>query len=241
MKAIAVIPARYESTRLPGKPLKDICGKTMIHRVYEAVVSTKLFDEIIVATDDTRIANEVSSFHGQSVMTSSDCKSGTDRVFEASRSKDCDVIVNVQGDEPFIDDKTLSELLEAFKDPEVEVASLMTQIANETDYSNPNCVKVVCDNNNNALYFSRSPLPYSRDAVEFTSYRHIGVYAFRKDTLGLFVKLNQGKLELIEKLEQLRLLENGIKIRMVKTDYQGIGIDTQHDLDKAIEIIKVVD
>ncbi len=238
MKYIAVIPARYESTRLPGKPLKDICGMTMIHRVYEAVDNTRLFDEVIVATDDQRIMNEVESFAGNCRMTSTDCQSGTDRVYEASKDMDCDVIVNVQGDEPFIDKNTLAKLLEAFNDSEVKVASLMTKIINESDYSNPNCVKVVCDTLGDAMYFSRSPLPYARDENKFDFYRHIGVYAFQKEILAKFVELPQSDLEQVEKLEQLRLLENGYSIRMVQTDYQGIGIDTEEDLDKAINNIK---
>jgi len=239
MKIVAVIPARYESTRLPGKPLAMIAGKTMIQRVYEAVKETNLFDEVIVATDDERIMSEVERFSGVACMTSNECRSGTDRVAEALKDKDFGIVVNVQGDEPFITKEPLETLISSFRDPSVMVSSLMTEITAQTDVNNPNCVKVVCDKNSDALYFSRSALPYSRDEAVCKQYRHIGVYAFRKEMLYTFVRLQQSPLEQIEKLEQLRLLENGIKIRMVETKYQGIGIDTPEDLDKANTILSL--
>jgi 3-deoxy-manno-octulosonate cytidylyltransferase (CMP-KDO synthetase) len=236
MKTIAVIPARYASTRLPGKPLAMLAGKTLIQRVYEAVTDTKLFDKVIVATDDKRIKTVVTNFGGDCRMTSPDCQSGTDRIAEAVRELDFEIVVNVQGDEPFITREPLANLLAEFNYPEVEVASLMTQITEEEDILNPNCVKVVCDNNKDAIYFSRASIPFDRDSSgNFAYMRHIGVYAYRREVLFRFIQLEQGELEKIEKLEQLRLLENSYKIRMIESDYTGIGIDTPEDLMKANE------
>ena len=236
MKVIAIIPARFDSTRFPGKPLAKLGNKYIIQHVYEQAKKSGLFAEVIVGTDDQRIFEVVNGFGGKVTLTSKKHKSGTDRVAEVcekmSCCKDADVIINVQGDEPFISEKPLKKLIEAFNDPEVMVASLMHELLKDID--NPNVVKVICDENNDALNFSRTPNPESR----IPNYKHIGVYAFRRKTLFEFVQLPESKLEKIEKLEQLRLLENGYKIRMVLTSYKGIGIDTPKDLEKAENLLK---
>lgn len=234
MKVIAVIPARYSSTRFPGKALALLNGKPIIQHVYEAAEQSELFSKVIVATDDERIAKAVHSFNAFVVMTSSEHKSGSDRIAEVIENMDCDVVFNIQGDEPFITKQPLSDLKDVFHDPTVQVASLMHEMTNEEEIVNPNNVKVICDRLGNALYFSRSLIPYDRDKTQQVTYwKHIGVYAYLKKTLLRFVAIPQGKLERIESLEQLRLLENGIPIRMVKTAYKGIGIDTPEDLEKA--------
>ncbi len=231
MKFIAVIPARFASVRFPGKPLAMLQGKPIIRHVYERVWNSQLFEDVIVATDDDRIREAVASFGGKVTMTSDSHPSGSDRIAEAINGMDCDVVFNVQGDEPMIDADTLSRLKQVFSDPSVRVASLMTPLNDDKALLNINIVKVITDNNMNALYFSRSPIPCNRDNLTGVEYfRHIGVYAYRKQTLLDFVNLPQGKLEQIEKLEQLRFLVNGIPIRMVTTPYQGIGIDTPEDL-----------
>lgn len=233
MKIIAIIPARFASVRFPGKPLAMLKGKTIIRHVYERVLMSNLFHDVIVATDDERIMNEMRSIDGRFQMTSTKHLSGSDRIAEVVASLDCDVVFNIQGDEPMIEAMPLAKLISAFQDITVQVGSLMTQITKPEDLLNPNIVKVVTDNNSDALYFSRSTIPYDRDGDQnIVHYRHIGVYAYRKQVLLDFIKLPQSRLEQIEKLEQLRLLENGIPIRMVETDYQGIGIDTPDDLVK---------
>jgi 3-deoxy-manno-octulosonate cytidylyltransferase (CMP-KDO synthetase) len=235
MKVIAIIPARFDSTRFPGKPLVKLGNKYIIQHVYEQAIKSNLFEEVIVGTDDQRIFEAVDGFGGKVTLTSKKHKSGTDRVAEVCSKipccKDADVIVNVQGDEPFITEKPLKKLIDAFTDQSVQVASLMHELSK--DVENPNVVKVVCDENDNALNFSRIPNPESR----IINYKHIGVYAFRRKTLFEFVKLPESKMEKIEKLEQLRLLENGYKIRMVLTSYKGIGIDTPEDLEKAEKLL----
>ncbi len=231
MRIIAVIPARMGSTRFPGKALAPLCGKPIIQHVYEAAMSTALFDEVLVATDSISIIDAVSSFGGTAVMTSQSHQSGSDRIAEAITDCHADIIVNIQGDEPLIDKGSLEQIVAVFKDSTVDVASLYTSIDEIEMLFDPNIVKVVLDNADNAIYFSRAPIPYNRDNIpEVSYYRHIGVYAYRRETLLRFVKLPMGVLEQIEKLEQLRLLEHGIRIRMIATDYQGIGIDTPEDL-----------
>lgn len=231
MRIIAVIPARMGSTRFPGKALAPLCGKPIIQHVYEAAMSTALFDEVLVATDSDAIIDAVSSFGGTAVMTSQSHQSGSDRIAEAITDCHADIIVNIQGDEPLIDKGSLEQIVAVFKDSTVDVASLYTSIDEIEMLFDPNIVKVVLDNADNAIYFSRAPIPYNRDNIpEVSYYRHIGVYAYRRETLLRFVKLPMGVLEQIEKLEQLRLLEHGIRIRMIATDYQGIGIDTPEDL-----------
>lgn len=237
MNCLAVIPARYASIRFPGKPLALLKGKPVIQHVYERVLGSGLFQDVIVATDDERIAEAVHNFGGKCQMTSPEHNSGSDRIAEVIRDLDCDVVFNVQGDEPMIESEPLVKLKAVFDDSEVRVASLMTPFSDTQVLHNINIVKVVTDNKFNALYFSRSPIPCNRDnAPEIKFFRHLGVYAYRKDILLDFVKLPPGKLEQIEKLEQLRLLENSIPIRMVETSYQGIGIDTPEDLIQ-VEII----
>ncbi len=236
MKVIAIIPARFDSTRFPGKPLAKLGNKYIIQHVYEQAQKSGLFTEVIVGTDDQRIFEAVIGFNGKVTLTSKKHKSGTDRVAEVCDKmpccRDADVIVNVQGDEPFITEKPLRKLIDVFNDPEVMVASLMHKITKNIE--DPNVVKVVCDENNDAFNFSRIPNTESLTP----NYKHIGIYAFRRKTLFEFVKLPESKMEKIEKLEQLRLLENGYKIKMVLSSYKGIGIDTPQDLEKAENLLK---
>jgi 3-deoxy-manno-octulosonate cytidylyltransferase (CMP-KDO synthetase) len=234
MKVIAIIPARYDSTRFPGKALALLNGKPIIQHVYEAAVKADIFSDVIIATDDERISKAVNQFRGQVVMTSTNHKSGSDRIAEVAQNLECDVVFNIQGDEPFITKQPLVDLKNIFEDPTVQVASLMHELQDSIEIENPGNVKVICDRNSNALYFSRAAIPFDRDGnFPFTYWKHIGVYAYLKKTLLRFVATPQGTLERIEALEQLRFLENGIPIRMVKTDYKGIGIDTPEDLEKA--------
>ncbi len=239
MKTAAIIPARFASTRFPGKPLAELLGKPMIQWVYEACTSSNLFDYTIVATDSPEIMQAVTAFGGDCRMTSSKHQSGTDRIAEVAQSLDAEILVNVQGDEPLIEKACLAELLSAFTDPEVGVASLKTVITETEDLQNPNVVKVVTDYRGDALYFSRSAIPFNRDNSSCQYYRHIGVYAYRKASLMKFISLPPSRLEQVEKLEQLRLLENGIKLRMITTDYQGIGIDSPQDLQIVTAILKI--
>lgn len=239
MRIIAVIPARYGSSRFPGKPLALLNNKPIIQQVYQQVKKSGLFDEILIATDDSRIYEEAMKFNANVVMTSSKHQSGTDRIAEACDKfeSDFDIVVNIQGDEPFITKKPLQDLISVFKDKNIQVGSLMHRL--ESEINNPNNVKVITDNDGFALYFSRSVIPYNRDGLKDILYfKHVGVYAFRRKTLYQFVNLPPSSLEKIEKLEQLRLLENNIKIKMVETNYKGIGIDTPEDLVKAEKIFK---
>jgi 3-deoxy-manno-octulosonate cytidylyltransferase (CMP-KDO synthetase) len=238
MKIIAVIPARYESTRFPGKLLAKLGTKPIIQHVYEQAQKTGLFAEIVVGTDDQRIFEAIDSFNGKVTLTSKKHTSGTDRIAEVCKKIECcqdaDIVVNIQGDEPFITTEPLQKLIDAFKNANVEAASLMHRM--KKDFDNPNLVKVVCDKDNFSLYFSRSLIPFDRDKNQNTKpeyFRHIGVYAFHRELLFRFVELPKSRLEEIEKLEQLRLLENGIRIKMIETEYDGIGIDTPEDLEKA--------
>lgn len=242
MKTIAIIPARYHSTRLPAKLMQDLCGKSVILTTYHAVEKTNLFNEICVATDSEIIYQEIISHNGKAVMSLKNHESGSDRIAEASQLYDADIVINIQGDEPFIDTDSLKKLIQVFKEDinkEIQVASLMTPIVDEEIINNPNNVKVVVDHYNIALYFSRSPIPYLRDKGSTANYfKHIGVYAFRKEALQEFTKLPIMPLEEAEKLEQLRYLEYGKKIKMVITNHQGIGIDTIEDLEKARKFLK---
>jgi len=238
MKFIAVIPARYASTRFPGKPLALLKGKPIIQHVYERVLNSNLFSDVIVATDDDRIAQLVKGFGGKYKITSADHISGSDRIAEVIKNLDCDIVFNVQGDEPMIETEPLARLKAVFQEEKVRVASLMTPTSDDKVLLDINIVKVLTDNKFNALYFSRSPIPFNRDNVTGVEYfRHIGVYAYRKQTLLDFIKLPPGRLEQIEKLEQLRFLENSIHIRMVETTYQGIGIDTPEDLTQVESLL----
>jgi 3-deoxy-manno-octulosonate cytidylyltransferase (CMP-KDO synthetase) len=237
MKIIAVIPARYASTRFPAKLMQDLGGKTVILRTYEAAIQTQLFDEVFVVTDSDLIYEEIISHGGKAIMSIKEHESGSDRIAEAVANLAVDLVVNVQGDEPFIDTESLAKLIAVFKnDPNktVDLASLMREITNEDDINNPNNVKVVTDQNGFALYFSRSVIPYPREQNVGVRYRqHIGVYAFRKQALLDFYSLPMKSLEASEKLEQLRYLEFGKRIKMVETTHVGIGIDTPEDLEKA--------
>ena len=235
-KTIAVIPARYESVRLPGKPLIELAGKTIIQRVYEQVSKAELVDEVIIATDDERILDHAKSFGARAEMTSADHQSGTDRIAElAKKNNDWDVIVNVQGDEPFIEPANIDKAIEPFKhDPTIKMTSLYHELSDEAEINNPNNVKVVTDMNDDALYFSRSPIPFPRDEKSSEPYKkHIGLYAYKRETLLSLSELSPSELEKVEKLEQLRALENKISIKMLKVESAPIGIDTQEDLEKA--------
>lgn len=233
MRAVAVIPARYGSTRLPGKPLLDICGKPLIQRVWDVVARVHGLDEIIVATDDESIAQVVLDFGGKAMMTPPDCQSGSDRVREVAQTVEADVYVNVQGDEPLLAPSDIEKLLDVLaEDASVRVATLCSSISREEAQS-PNQVKVVRDHAGNALYFSRAPLPFVREANETANYfGHIGIYAYRREALCAFPSLLDSSLEKAEKLEQLRFLQAGIPIRVLEVPKMGVGVDTQEDLER---------
>lgn len=234
MKIIGVIPARYGSTRFPGKPLVDIGGKPMIQHVWENSAESKLINKLYAATDDKRIFNAVNSFGGNAVMTSKKHKCGSDRIGEVIKKIKCDIVVNIQGDEPFINplniDKAIKPLLE---DKNIQVSTLCTPIKHSDEINNPNVVKAVIDKKGFALYFSRFAVPYNRDKTKNIVYfKHIGLYVYRKKYLLEFIKLKPSKLEETEKLEQLRILENGTKIKVVITNADSITVDTISDLKK---------
>jgi 3-deoxy-manno-octulosonate cytidylyltransferase (CMP-KDO synthetase) len=236
MKTVALIPARYAATRFPGKLMERLAGKSIILTTYENTVATGLFDQVMVVTDSSIIFNEIVDNKGAAVMSKASHESGSDRIVEAAKDITADVVVNIQGDEPFVNTKPLRELIAVFENPtgDVKVASLMHTIKEEALIKDPNSVKVVVDKDCNALFFSRSVIPYLRDKkITPVYYKHIGIYAFRKEVLMNFPKLPVTPLEATEKLEQLRFLENGIKIRMVKTRESPISIDTPEDLVRA--------
>ncbi len=232
MKSICVIPARYSSTRLPGKPLKDICGRPMICRVYERASKAKSVAEVIVATDDERIFLAVEKNGGRAMMTRADHKTGTDRLAEvAEKFSDAEVIVNVQGDEPLIEPALIDELVAEFvADKNLQMATVATELTDAEEMKNPNNVKVVLDKKNYALYFSRSLIPYPRNAGKSKIFKHIGIYAYRRNFLLDYAKMEPTPLEQSESLEQLRALENGFKIRVIKSSCKFIGVDTEEDL-----------
>ncbi len=244
MKFIAIIPARYQSTRFPGKPLALLGGKTVIQRVYENV--HRALEHVWVATDDNRIVKAVESFGGHAVLTLATHASGTDRCAEAARKLeghiDFDVVINVQGDEPFVRTDQIEALKTCF-DGESRIATLVKKIDTIDELFNPNRPKVVLNNSQHALYFSRSPIPFIRDAEDkqwvykHQFWAHIGMYAYRKETLQEITRLQQGGLEMAESLEQLRWLENGYMIKTAVTDFQGQGIDTPDDLLAAAELL----
>ncbi len=239
MKVIALIPARYNSTRFPGKLMANLSGKTVIRRTYEQAVGMNIFSEVYVITDSEIIFNEISSFGGKALMSKGIYETGTDRIAEIANGLEADVFINIQGDEPFITKEPLAKIIEQFKDDKVKVCSLVQILKNKELIENPNYVKVVLDKNNDSLYFSRSPIPYLRDNYLFQSfYEHVGVYAFRKNELMMFAKWEQTELEKAEKIEALRFLENGVKIRMLVTEYMGIEIDTPDDLINAENYLK---
>ena len=238
MKCIALIPARYDATRFPGKLMASLKGKTVIRHTYDGTMATGLFDEVIVATDSETIYREITTTGGRAVMTIGQHESGTDRIAEAAKNLTADVIVNVQGDTPFIKKEPLQKLLEQFTDSSVQVGSLMQRLQDESLIADPNYVKVCVDKNNNALFFSRSIIPYPRHKTLSTLYyEHIGVYAFRKKALLDFTTWPVSPLEDAEKIECLRYLENGVALRMVATDFMGVEIDTPEDLERAAGLL----
>lgn len=243
MKIIAVIPARYASTRFPAKLMQDLGGKTVILRTYEAAKATQLFDDVFVVTDSDLIFNEITSNGGKAIMSIKEHESGSDRIAEAVEHMDVDVVINVQGDEPFINAKPLEQIIEAFKndvDQKIDLASVMFEIKDKLEIENPNNVKVIVDQQGFALYFSRSVIPYPREENVGVRYmKHIGIYAFRKSALLDFYRLPMLTLEASEKLEQLRYLEYGKRIKMIETTHGSIGIDTPEDLEKARGILKL--
>lgn len=238
MKKVALIPARYDATRFPGKLMAVLGGKTVILRTYEAVEQTGVFDEVVVVTDSDVIFNEITQHGGKAVMSQRQHESGSDRIAEAIESReDVEIVVNVQGDTPFTQKEPLEKLLQVFEGEagkNVQVASLMQELKNQQDIEDPNYVKVAVDRNFNALFFSRSVIPYPRDRSTGTVYyEHIGIYAFRRDALLQFTRTPMTPLEAAEKIECLRYLECGIPMKMVVTDYMGVEIDTPEDLQRA--------
>ena len=245
MKKVIVIPARLDSSRLPKKVLLDLNGKTVLHRVYEQCLKVKNVDEVYIATDSLEIKEVCETFTNHVIITKSNHLSGTDRIGEAISSIDCDIVINVQGDEPFIEPSLIEALVNSFSNSEISMSSAMSKINNFKDLQNSNVVKVVVDSQNNALFFSRSMLPFPRDVKEISSsnevlekyqfFRHIGIYGYRKEFLLHYVNMEQSSLEKIEKLEQLRALENGFKIKMIETDSSLMGIDTREDYEEALK------
>jgi 3-deoxy-manno-octulosonate cytidylyltransferase (CMP-KDO synthetase) len=250
MKITAIIPARYASVRFEGKVLADILGKPMVQHVYERTAKASLVSEVIVATDDERIYAAVSAFGGRVEMTDRGHETGTDRLAEVAGRLDSDIIVNVQGDEPLIEPGMIDEAVKPLvDDPSIEMGTLKSQIKTLHDFLSPNVVKVVTDKQGFALYFSRSPLPNYRDkwndlkdekfsAGVILSYKHVGLYVYRREFLLRYSKMSPTPLELAEKLEQLRALENGFRIRVVETGHETIGVDTPVDLEKVVERLK---
>jgi 3-deoxy-manno-octulosonate cytidylyltransferase (CMP-KDO synthetase) len=230
---VAVIPARFASTRFPGKPLADIDGRPMIEHVYRRAEASPVVSRVIVATDDLRIATRVNDFGGNVRLTKIDHQSGTDRLAEVASTLDCDIVVNVQGDEPLLDPRAIGEVVAPFTDPSVSMTTLYRRIQSPAELTNPNIVKVVLDRGGYALYFSRAPIPYARDPRGGWPplFRHVGVYAYRRSALLVLASLEPTPLERAEALEQLRALEHGIRIKAVETAYDSIGVDTPEDLD----------
>jgi 3-deoxy-manno-octulosonate cytidylyltransferase (CMP-KDO synthetase) len=238
MKVVAMIPARYAATRFPAKLMQRLGDKTVIRHTYDNTVATALFDEVIVVTDSDVIFQEISSAGGKAIKSKREHESGSDRIAEAAADIDADIIVNVQGDEPFVKKEPLEKLLQEFADPVVHVASLMQIIKDKKFIDDENYVKVCVDLKGNSLFFSRSRIPFNRDKnLSINYYEHIGVYAFRRQTLLDFTAWPMTPLEAAEKIECLRYLEHGIPLRMVLTDYMGIEIDTPEDLERATRLL----
>ena len=245
MKKVIVIPARLDSSRLPKKVLLDLKGKTVIQRVYEQCLKVKNVDGVYIATDSIEIKEVCESFTDKVVITKSTHQSGTDRIGEAVSAIDCDIVINIQGDEPFIEPSLIEALVNSFSNSDISMSSAMSKINNVKDLQNTNVVKVVTDLHNNALFFSRSLIPFPRDVKEISIakevlekgqfFRHIGIYGYRKDFLLKFVNMEQSYLEKVEKLEQLRALENGFKIKMIEANSSLIGIDTREDYEEALK------
>lgn len=242
LKIIAMIPARYAASRFPGKLMQDLNGKTVILRTYEAAKNTELFEEVYVVTDSYTIYSEITENGGKAIMSKKQHECGSDRIAEAVEDMDVDIVVNVQGDEPMIDTESLEKVLEVFrgKDAEkIDLASLKSPLRNKKDIDNPNNVKVITNKDDFALYFSRSPIPYPREENSgVTWFKHIGIYAFRKQALLDFYRLTMLQLEATEKIECLRYLEYGKNIKMVETTVKGVGIDTPEDLEEARRLFR---
>ena len=237
-KTVALIPARYAASRFPAKLMQVLCGKTVIRHTYEATAATGLFDQVIVVTDSPEIHTEITAAGGKAMMSQYEHESGSDRIAEAAANLDADIIVNVQGDTPFVKRTPLEKLLQQFSDPSVQVASMMQVLTKEEEINDPNFVKVAVDRNMNSLFFSRSVIPYPREKnIPTTYYEHIGVYAFRKKALLDFTTWPISPLEAVEKIECLRYLENGVPLRMVVVDYMGVEIDTPEDLLRAEKLL----
>jgi len=249
LKTIVVIPARLNSTRLPNKVLLDLNGKTVVQRVYEQCLKAKNIDAVYIATDSDEVKLSCKLFTENIIMTDETHQSGTDRIAQAVKNIDCDAVINVQGDEPFIEPSLIEKLANSFKD-DPKMVSAMHQIEKVEDLKSTNVVKVTIDKNSNALYFSRLIIPHHRDEWDsllnhhefipepLNFYRHLGVYGYTKEFLLKYSSMEESYLERLEKLEQLRVLENGYNIKMIETDYNSIGIDTQEDYEKALEILK---
>jgi 3-deoxy-manno-octulosonate cytidylyltransferase (CMP-KDO synthetase) len=237
MSAIAVIPARLASTRLPRKMLRELAGKPLIGVVYEAVRSSPMIARVLIATDSEEIMSVCRQHSWEAQMTSLMHRSGTERVHEISQREPADVYVNVQGDEPLVRSEQIATLLQVMRNPSAEVGTVMTPAA-EIDIANPNAVKVVTDLNGKALYFSRATIPFDRDATAPRYFKHLGLYAYRKAALDRFVTLPESSLEKSERLEQLRFLENGISIFVGETPYDSVGVDTEEDLERVIGILR---
>ena len=241
MKIIAVIPARYEASRFPGKLMERLGDQTVILTTYQNVVGTGLFEEVFVATDSQIIFDEIIANKGKAVMTGQH-ETGSDRIAEAVENIECDIVINVQGDEPFLKLEPLRQLIQVFKEDtskEISLASLKIKLTDQEEIENPNNVKVITDQKDFALYFSRAVIPFAREkSVAINYFKHIGVYAFRKSALLNFSKLEMTPLELAEKIECIRYLESGMKIKMIETDFVGVGIDVPEDLEKARQILK---
>ena len=241
MKVICIIPSRYASSRFEGKPLADICGKPMIQRVYERVLKSETVSEAAVATDDERIFQAVERFGGNAVMTSSRHRSGTDRIAEAVNklgAANSDIVVNIQGDQPLFEPTQIDEVVKPLlENPSIHFSTLIYKIRREEEISDPNAVKVVFDRDHFGLYFSRSPIPYHRDGRGTTVYyKHHGIYAYRKAFLLAFTRMEEGYLERLESLEQLRALENGFRIKVVETRQDSIEVDTPQYLERVREV-----
>jgi 3-deoxy-manno-octulosonate cytidylyltransferase (CMP-KDO synthetase) len=233
-KILGVIPARFASSRFPGKVLARVDSRTMLEHVYERVSMARYLGSVIIATDDERIADEVRRFGGRVQMTRADHPSGTDRVAEvASAHEDAELVVNVQADEPLIDPAAIdAAILPLLEEPAIPMGTLKKRIEDPREIADPNVVKVVTDRFENALYFSRSTIPYPRDSGSFTNFKHLGIYVYRRDFLLRYPDLRQGPLEQVERLEQLRALENGFRIRVVETEYESLGVDTPEELER---------
>ena len=239
LEIVAIIPARFGSTRFPGKPLADLDGRPMIEHVYRRATACRAVSRVIVATDDLRVATTVAGFGGQVRLTRADHPTGTDRLAEVAATLDCDLVVNVQGDEPLLDPRAILEVVAPFTDPSISMTTLYRRIDNPAEFANPNVVKVVLDRGGYALYFSRAPIPHARDPRGGWPplYRHIGLYAYRRSALLVLASLEPTPLERAEALEQLRALEHGIRIKAVETAYDSISVDTVEELEQVRRLL----